>query len=54
MGRLAPGPSSESLLRRQLRDRELPPVIWPGSFPHTNWDDYYLGALQEFLEENEA
>jgi hypothetical protein len=54
VGHLGNGVFVRNVLRRQLRDGELPPVIYPGGFPTTNWDDYYLGALQELVEETDA
>jgi hypothetical protein len=44
-----------NLLRRFVPDKELPPLTYPWSLlPHTNWDDYYMGALQELLEVDDA
>ena len=50
---LGVGMSVRNLLRDQLLDSELPDVIYgsgANSVPMKNWDDYYLGALQEFIE----
>jgi hypothetical protein len=50
VGHFSNGMSVRNILRRHLRDGDLPPVIYPGDFACTNWDDYYLGALQELVE----
>jgi hypothetical protein len=54
VGHFSNGAGVRNILRRYVRDGELPPVIYPGGFPCTNWDDYYLGALQELVEKTDA
>jgi hypothetical protein len=43
------GMAVRNLLRDVLRDEQLPPVEYPVG-PMRNWDDYYMGALDELLE----
>jgi hypothetical protein len=43
------GMAVRNLLRDVLRDEQLPPVEYPDG-PMRNWDDYYMGALDELLE----
>lgn len=48
---LGGGMSVRNRLRNALTDSELPPVKYPdGNLVH-NWDDYYMGAIQQFIEE---
>lgn len=46
------GMAVRNILRKQLRDLELPAVHSPNYPPEgaKNWDDYYTGALQELVE----
>jgi hypothetical protein len=52
VGHFSNGMGVRNILRRHVPDRELPPVIYPRGFHSTNWDDYYLGALQELVEKD--
>jgi hypothetical protein len=54
VGHFSNGMYVRNILRRHVRDGELPPVISPGGLPSTNWDDYYLGALQELVEKTDG
>lgn len=45
------GMAIRNVLRNQLTDGELPPIIQPDGLSASNWDDYYIGALQEFIEQ---
>lgn len=49
------GQTVRNVLRKQLTDEKLPPVVGPdGGYPKgekvRNWDDFYMGALQELAE----
>lgn len=46
------GMAVRNVLRKQLLDEELPPAFSPNYPPEgaRNWDDYYVGALQELCE----
>lgn len=37
-------------LREVMSDRELPPVKYPNGGFYSNWDDYYMAALRDYLE----
>lgn len=37
-------------LRDILKDDDLPPVAYRGGAFFRNWDDYYMGALDELME----
>jgi len=39
------GMEVRNTLRKVLADKELPPVAYPEGGAHSNWDDYYYGAL---------
>jgi len=40
-----PGMAVRNTLRRVLPDNVLPAVPYPDGGEHSNWDDYYYGAL---------
>lgn len=44
------GMAIRNVLRNQLLDNELPAVMYGSEEAH-NWDDYYLGCLQEYIEQ---
>lgn len=46
---LGGGMQIRNRLRDVLRDEQLPPVEYPEG-PMRNWDDYYMGALDELME----
>lgn len=50
------GMAVRNILRAQLTDGELPPAHSENYPPEgaRNWDDYYIGALQELCETTEA
>lgn len=35
-------------LRAVVRDEDLPPIQYPDGQLYRNWDDFYMGALQDF------
>lgn len=52
------GMAVRNALREVLRDEDLPPVVGPaGGYPEgqvvRNWDDFYMGALEELAETEE-
>jgi hypothetical protein len=48
---LGAGMWARNILRRQLLDSELPGVLYSQHNKLVrNWDDYYLGAIQELIE----
>lgn len=51
------GMAVRNVLRNQLTDEELPPIKQlhlDGQPEARNWDDFYMGALQEFVEQELA
>jgi hypothetical protein len=44
------GMGIRNLLREVLPDDKLPPVVYEGGMSYSNWDDYYVGALVDWLE----
>lgn len=46
------GMQVRNTLRKQLTDEELPGVTYVDGDPRVvkNWDDYYIGAIDEMLE----
>lgn len=44
------GMSIRNAFRRKLHDDELPPVKHEDGQEYHNWDDYYIGAIADWLE----
>lgn len=44
------GMGIRNLLRQGMTDDRLPPVVYEGGQEYRNWDDYYLGAIVDWLE----
>lgn len=44
------GMAVRNVLREVMPDDDLPPVDYDG-VEYQNWDDFYVGALADFLEE---
>jgi hypothetical protein len=47
------GMQIRNALRSVLLDQDLPPVKYEDGNEYKNWDDFYHGALQEFVSEPE-
>lgn len=50
MAHFGVGMSIRNLLRKGMTDDRLPPVVYEGGQEYRNWDDYYLGAIVDWLE----
>lgn len=48
------GMAIRNLLRGAVLDEELPPVVQPDGHEASNWDDYYIDALEGALESSPA
>lgn len=51
---LGGGMSVRNRLREILLDGDLPAVVQPDGADARNWDDFYMGAIQEMLETEPA